>query len=451
MFNSLVGTQTPAYQVWNFGGIATSANRLIALEDDCAPLQIIACGNATGQIFIYLPINPPAGKTITFRANNYGGGSIPTIEIYESTNRNSTILLKLCEAQTLTLCYAPELAPGGTAAVSMKSKWAVIAGPAIVGTNDGNNDRDSAGSIILGGNTNKLGGAKNSCIVGGENNNFGATVVGGFIGGGSSNTLQQTYSAILGGQFNSASGQFSSVSGGQFNGAAASYAVVGGGSYNYAYDSNAGVFSGSRNEASTYMSFIGGGEYNRIEGSSSHGIIGGGLRNRVDSVQGSILGGAWGITRGITGMQAIPACSAPIAGVLGVSQGGILVLGRQTTDATATVLTSDASPAATNNQIVLPNNAAYHFKASIISTVTGGGDTAAWTIEGVVKRGSDAGTAALVGTPSVNLVARDTGAATWTIAVTADTTNGGISFTFTGQTDTTIRTVCKVETTEVTY
>ena len=39
----------------------------------------------------------------------------------------------------------------------------------------------------------------------------------------------------------------------------------------------------------------------------------------------------------------------------------------------------------------------------------------------------------------------------WDIAVTADTTNGGIRITFTGQASTTIRTVCKVETTEMTY
>ena len=45
----------------------------------------------------------------------------------------------------------------------------------------------------------------------------------------------------------------------------------------------------------------------------------------------------------------------------------------------------------------------------------------------------------------------DVGAATWTIAVTADTTNGGLRVTFTGQASTTIRTVCQIRTTEMTY
>jgi hypothetical protein len=43
------------------------------------------------------------------------------------------------------------------------------------------------------------------------------------------------------------------------------------------------------------------------------------------------------------------------------------------------------------------------------------------------------------------------GAATWDIAVTADTTNGGLKVTFTGQAATTIRTVCQIRTTEMTF
>jgi hypothetical protein len=45
----------------------------------------------------------------------------------------------------------------------------------------------------------------------------------------------------------------------------------------------------------------------------------------------------------------------------------------------------------------------------------------------------------------------DVGAATWAIAVTADTTNGGLQVTFTGQLATTIRTVAQIRTTEMTF
>jgi len=87
----------------------------------------------------------------------------------------------------------------------------------------------------------------------------------------------------------------------------------------------------------------------------------------------------------------------------------------------------------------------------VVSGVTGGGDTKGWTIEGVIKRGAGVGTTALVGTPTVVSTYADVGAATWAIAVAADTTNGGLKVTFTGQAATTIRTVCQIRTTEMTY
>ena len=86
-----------------------------------------------------------------------------------------------------------------------------------------------------------------------------------------------------------------------------------------------------------------------------------------------------------------------------------------------------------------------------VAGVTGGGNTKGWTIEGVIKRGAGVGTTALVGTPTVTSLYADAGASTWTIAVTADTTNGGLAVTFTGQAATTIRTVAQIRTTEMTY
>jgi len=87
----------------------------------------------------------------------------------------------------------------------------------------------------------------------------------------------------------------------------------------------------------------------------------------------------------------------------------------------------------------------------VVSGVTGGGDTKGWTIEGVIKRGANAASTALVGTPTVTSSFADAGASTWVIAVTADTTNGGLRVTFTGQAGTTIRTVAQIRTTEMTY
>ena len=94
---------------------------------------------------------------------------------------------------------------------------------------------------------------------------------------------------------------------------------------------------------------------------------------------------------------------------------------------------------------------AYFFKGSLIAGVTGGGDTAAWEFKGAIKRGATAASTAIVGATILDRVAYDANAASWTVAITADTTNGGIAVTVTGAAATTIRWVCKIETTEMTY
>jgi hypothetical protein len=163
------------------------------------------------------------------------------------------------------------------------------------------------------------------------------------------------------------------------------------------------------------------------------------------------MGGYFGTTRNIAGYHVFPACDRPIASAYGVSQAALLVLGRQTTDDTATVLRSDANAAGTTNQVILPNNSAYSFSGEVIAGVTGGGDTARWTINGAIKRGANAASTAMVGTATVTMTHNDAGAAAWVVAVTADTTNGGIAVTVTGAAATTIRWVCRISTVEMTY
>ena len=87
----------------------------------------------------------------------------------------------------------------------------------------------------------------------------------------------------------------------------------------------------------------------------------------------------------------------------------------------------------------------------VVATRTGGGDTKQWFIEGLVKRGASAATTAFVGTPTVTSTFADAGAAAWTVAVVADTTNGGVNVSVTGAAATNIRWVARVTTSEVTY
>lgn len=254
-------------------------------------------------------------------------------------------------------------------------------------------------------------------------------------------------SVISGGSANTASGNYSAVSGGLTNTAGGIYSVVAGGQSNTASTQHSAILGGISNSVtvSSHGSILGG-STNSVTGVYS--AVTGGFTNTADANNSVVLGGAYGTTRASTSLVH---AQNPIASTAGMSQFRRFVLGRQTTDATATVLASNSSAAATSNQINLPANSAYYFKGFVVANVTSGGSTKGWFIEGVIKRGSLASSTALVGTPTVTSNYADAGASTWAVAVTADTTLGAVTITVTGQASTTIRWVANVETTEVTF
>jgi hypothetical protein len=270
----------------------------------------------------------------------------------------------------------------------------------------------------------------------------------GVVVGGGNNQATGSYSAILGGgdagtaaNRNVASGDWSVVCGGRGNQATGGGSVVAGGGTD-------GTNAFPNTATSTICTVIGG----FLNNATAYGAaIIGGAQNTSNATFSSVLGGTQGTARGITGYTVFSASSTPIANASGASQSALLILGAATTDATATVLRSNTSAASGTNQVILPNNSAYFFTGEVVSGVTGGGNTKGWTIEGVIKRGAGVGTTALVGTPTVTSLYADAGAATWALTATADTINGGLAITFTGQAATTIRTVCQIRTTEMTY
>jgi hypothetical protein len=269
-------------------------------------------------------------------------------------------------------------------------------------------------------------------VVGGGNNQ--ATGSYSFIGGGGDagtaanrNVASGDWSFVGGGIKNTASGISSVVTGGGFDGTTA-YANTAGGLAST-------VSGGLGNNASAQGSSVLGGYFGAANG-----------------VQSIVVGGRNGIARSIDGYTVFSACNQPISGSpVGVSQGALLILGVQTTDATATVLRSNTSAASGTNQIILPNNSAYYFRGEVVAGKTGAGDTKGWSIEGVIKRGANAASTAIVGTATVTSLYADAGASTWALTATADTTNGGLAITFTGQASTTIRVVAQIRTTEMTF
>ena len=269
----------------------------------------------------------------------------------------------------------------------------------------------------------------------------------GVVVGGGNNQATGSYSFIGGGgdagtaaNRNTASGDWSVVVGGQKNTASGIASFVGGGGTD-------GV-TPQPNIASGTASVVCGGQSNTSSGQFS--FVGGGASHNSNATGSAIMGGSNGTTRSINANQVFPARN-PLTSPQGASQAALLVLARQTTDATATALSSDSSAAGTTNQVILPNNSAYYFKVRVIAGVTGAGNTKAWTLEGAIKRGANAASTAIVGTVTTTIVAADAGASTWTVTATADTTNGGLAITVTGQASTTIRWVAKAETAEMTF
>jgi len=271
--------------------------------------------------------------------------------------------------------------------------------------------------------------------------------------GSSTSTLSffTPHGVVVGGGNNQATGSYSFIGGGGDAGSSANrnvasgdWSVVAGGFKNTAtnlYDTVAGGFT---NAASGSYCFIGGGQNQTVSGSNASVL--GGRNNNCNAGYGSIVAGLGAFSKGICG---VAQSGANYFSVVGDAQSATYVLSITTTNATATALTTNQSAASTLNQVILPNNQAYAFTGVIVARNTSTNDVSAWEVKGAIKRGANAAATALVGTPTVTSIGVDAGAATWVLAITADTTNGGISIKGTGVAATTIRWVAQITTAEV--
>ena len=130
-------------------------------------------------------------------------------------------------------------------------------------------------------------------------------------------------------------------------------------------------------------------------------------------------------------------------------QGGMMVLKADTTNATPKAMASNNNAGGSTNQIILPNNSAYAFHGTIVARqkASEGTASAAWKVEGLIRREGSAGTTVLVN--SATTVLDNT--PSWGMALSADTTNGGLAITVTGAASTNVKFVANITTSEVTY
>ncbi|MGQ7957692.1 hypothetical protein ACUTAF_08245 [Pseudomonas sp. SP16.1] len=251
------------------------------------------------------------------------------------------------------------------------------------------------------------------------------------------------YACITGGQQCTASGSHA-VAGGYFAEASGAQSIAIGGQSASATAQYATAIGGNGPLANQQYATAIGGNGVTVTGSSATGV--GGESNIIDGPLSSVCGGARATTRGVYGVEAR---AAGRFSANGDAQRERFVLRRATTDATPAVLSADGGSPAAATQVTLPNNAAYGFTGRLVARASASGDCASWEFKGTIRRGANAAATALVSAVSPTLVAGDSGAAAWTVSVTADTTLGCLSITATGAAATNIKWVADVETVEV--
>lgn len=127
----------------------------------------------------------------------------------------------------------------------------------------------------------------------------------------------------------------------------------------------------------------------------------------------------------------------------------VLYIAKATTSTnTPEVMTFDGQVATTVNQVILPNNSTYFFSIHLVARRSDAdNESAAYKIEGCIDRNANAASTALVGTPVKTILSEDSTA--WDVSVSADTTNGGLAITVTGENSKTIYWVAKIDTVQV--
>jgi trimeric autotransporter adhesin len=133
----------------------------------------------------------------------------------------------------------------------------------------------------------------------------------------------------------------------------------------------------------------------------------------------------------------------------GDAQSSKYVLRAATSSTTATRLCTNGSGTATaSNQIILANGEAIAFSGMIVvRQITGtGSNSAAWKIEGLIRREATAASTTLVNS-ALTVISNVPG---YTITVSADTTLGGLNISVTGDTNS-LRWVASIDTVEVTH
>lgn len=184
-----------------------------------------------------------------------------------------------------------------------------------------------------------------------------------------------------------------------------------------------------------------GGDSNKISESGVGGAAIGGDQCRVSGIgaaciaaTGAIAAHNLALVHGTAGQSKqrnsrVHGCASLVNG--DGCQGEELALRVTTTNATATPICDDGVA----QSIVLDDGEVVHILAQVVAAQDGSASAAGYAVEATAKRGSGAGSVALVGAPTVRA---QEDAAGWNVTVTADTINGRINLNAVGAVGATI-------------
>ncbi len=167
-------------------------------------------------------------------------------------------------------------------------------------------------------------------------------------------------------------------------------------------------------------------------------IIAGGL-----AVAENLIVGNGSTTRGIIDANVYASGTFAAAGD---AQAGTYILRGQTASTGTTALTTNATTASTNNQVILADNSAYMFKIFVTAKSVSTNDEGAWEFNGSIARYAGANTTVLRMSNKTKIWSSQN----YDVNLVADTVNGGLTVNATGVSAQTVRFVAKVETIEVT-
>lgn len=403
--------------------------------------QSVAAPNATINVSSWTPNEPSVNADAVITPKGTGAllGQVPTATAAGGNKRGiSAVDWQLGRFSNTCVASGDNSVISGGYDNTASSQYATVSG-------GNNNQAITNTSVTVGGGEFNIASGLRATVAGGSACQ--ATGRGSFVGGGETVKATNTFATASGGKTNTCSGNSATLGGGQSNTCSANNATIGGGVQNNNSGGDGTIAGGSTNTVTANQGTVGGGQNNQVAG--QYGTVGGGYFNLANAYSSCVPGGYNASCRNIVGAMVFGGALGGAPGGTGVQISWLVLSINTNFTTTPTALTTDLLNPSTTNQLTLPNNSIYLVKGMACARETSTGDAKVWDFTVAIKRGANAAATVLLAAVTPNVVANDAGAAAWTLTVTADTTNGSLRVTGTGDAAKGLRWICRLDAVEL--